>query len=253
MATQTNQCLTAPDPVNWNAAMQNMIRKKVNVMKAYRCWMNRIALSAALVLVAGSLTAAENRVRLEGQPGSKMQIDGDSTIHAWTVAGQIISGFMEFDASVTNDLSKVAKANPKVEVTVPVRSLKAQITAGKAKMESVMAQALKNDKGQNPNIKYRLLEMTLKEPPKSPTGPVKFDTKGELTVSGVTRTNSMVVTMEMVGPTNKVTGSVAMKMTDFNVKPPVLLGLLTTADDIKVSFEWLALPVAAAPKTAEAK
>ncbi len=183
------------------------------------------------------------RLRYEGQPGSTIQIDGYSTNRAGTVAGQIISGFMEYDASAINDLSKVAKANPKVEVTVPVSSLKPQITGGKAKMQGAIAQALKNDKGQNPNIKYRLLEMTLKEPPKSPTGPAQFDTKGELTVCGVTRTNSMVVTMEMVGPTNKVTGSVAMKMTDYGVKPPVLLGLLSTADDIKVSFEWLTLPV----------
>ena len=37
----------------------------------------------------------------------------------------------------------------------------------------------------------------------------------------------------------KVTGSVGMKMTDFKITPPVLLGLLTVEDDIKVSFEWM--------------
>jgi hypothetical protein len=39
-------------------------------------------------------------------------------------------------------------------------------------------------------------------------------------------------------------------MTDFKIEPPapaIGLGLIKTGDDVKLSFEWLTVPKAAAP------
>jgi len=74
-------------------------------------------------------------------------------------------------------------------------------------------------------------------------GPLQFDAVGALTVSGVTRTNTMPVTIERVDETRiKVTGTTPLKMTDFDVEPPAprILGMpvIKTGDDIKISFEW---------------
>ena len=60
------------------------------------------------------------------------------------------------------------------------------------------------------------------------------------------------VTMDRAGENKlKTTGSVKLKMTDFSIQPPVLLGILSTGDEVKILFEWLtAVPAkpADAPK-----
>jgi hypothetical protein len=67
-------------------------------------------------------------------------------------------------------------------------------------------------------------------------------------VAGVTRTNTMPVTIERVETTKlKVTGVTALKMTDFGIKPPSpdvpgLGALIKTGDDVKITFDWLTRP-----------
>ncbi len=197
-------------------------------------------LGATLFLAAGALYAAESMVRYVAQPESNLRIEGTSTLHDWTVEGAIIGGFLEADPKFADDPSVVSKVKPKVEVTIPVRSLKSDKTA----MNNVMYEAMKQK--QHPSIKYRLQGMTLREKSGAPHGRYLFDTKGELTVSGVTRTNDMVVAMEKIENNRlKFSGTNAMKMTDFGIKPPspaVALGLIKTGDDVKVSFEWVTAP-----------
>ena len=83
--------------------------------------------------------------------------------------------------------------------------------------------------------------MTLKEAPKSADAPLVFDSKGELSVAGVTNKIQMPVSMTRVDKNKlKFTGSTAVKMTSFGIQPPTLVGILSTGDDVKISFEWLA-------------
>ncbi len=83
--------------------------------------------------------------------------------------------------------------------------------------------------------------MTLKEAPKTPDTPFLFETQGELAVAGVTNKVQMPVTMTRVGKDQlKFTGSTSVKMTSFGIQPPKLIGILSTGDDVKISFEWLA-------------
>ena len=62
-------------------------------------------------------------------------------------------------------------------------------------------------------------------------------------MAGVIKTNTMAVTVERIEKTKlKVTGTTALKMTDFGIKPPapdVGLGLIKTGDDVKLTFEWV--------------
>ena len=128
-----------------------------------------VALCAALAAVAA------DSIQFESRPGSKVKLDGTSTVHDWTVESQIIKGTMEVPADFAKDPAAAAK-NTKVEVTIPVRSLK----SGKSAMNTIMWEAMKMK--EHPNIEYKLLELT----PKSggaQGASAQFDAKGALKVA----------------------------------------------------------------------
>ena len=210
--------------------------------------------AAVFAAVFAASVLAQNLVRYNGQPrGSKVRIEGTSTIHDWTVEGELVPGYLEFPDGVQIDPAqktipglKAGKLPAKVSVSIPVRSLK----SGKTTMDNVMLQALKAE--QNPKIEYQLIDLTMKEP-HAPGTPFQFEAKGTLKVAGITRTNVMLVTMDRAGENKlKTTGSINLKMTDFGMQPPVLLGILSTGDDVKIFFEWLtSLPAKPATETAK--
>lgn len=201
-------------------------------------------LFAALLILGASLAQAESSLRFEARPGSKLTIDGSSTIHDWSVETQILGGFVEFDQAYFDKLvagsgqELVGKTvQPKVEVVILTRSIK----SGKKTMDSVMHNAMKQQ--QHPKIEYKVKELTLKEAPKSAAGPYLFDSKGDLQVAGTTKPVVMTVSMEkVVDGKLKFSGKTPLKMTDFGIKPPapeIALGLIKTADDVTVSFDWV--------------
>jgi polyisoprenoid-binding protein YceI len=187
-----------------------------------------------LLALAGLLSVsaqAQNLIRYEAQPsGSKVKLQGSSTIHDWSADCAVIGGFMEVSPAFDADL-KTPTPPPKVQITIPVRQLKT--SEGKS-MDKVMYEHL--NLPEHPTIKYQLISLTPKEAS-------QFDAQGALTISGVTRTNTMPVSFERVDKTKiKVKGNTSLKMTDFGVKPPApsILGmsLIKTDDNVKLSFEW---------------
>ena len=192
----------------------------------------RILSAAVVLLLMGSLQG-QSAIRYDSQPGGKIKIDGTSTLHDWTVETRAIAGFMELDPAFDADL-KTLTTQPKVEITVPVRQLKS--TDNKPSMDKVMYAQM--GMTNHPVIKYRLLNLAPK------AGAAGFDATGELTISGVTRTNTMPVTFQRIDKTKiKVNGTTDVKMTDYKISPPVLsilgIGAIKTGDDVKLSFEWL--------------
>ena len=218
-------------------------------MKTMRTYSFRslTAILSVLALLLLPTLQAQDVARYQAQAtGSKMRIDGDSTLHTWTVESLIVGGYLELDPAFVADplKAKPGKINAKANVSVPVRQLK----SGKKGMDNVMHDALKVQ--ENPRIEYRLTELALQETPKSADEPIKCDSKGDLAVAGVTNQIVMPVTLTRVDQNKiKVTGSVPLKMSSFGIKRPGLVGL-TAKDDVKVSFEWL---TAAAEKSANAK
>lgn len=195
-----------------------------------------LSLSAALLCLAGT-ASAQNLVRFESQPGSKMRMDGTSTIHDWHAESQLIGGFVELDATLVEapDKVKPGKVAAKGETFVAVRSLKC--SSGKA-MDAVMQEAMKEK--ENPRITFKLVELTLKE---ARGAQVNFEAKGSLTVSGVTKDITFPVTMARRVDQSRVmfSGATAMKMTDFKITPPAptaAVGLIKTGDEVKLTFEW---------------
>jgi polyisoprenoid-binding protein YceI len=204
--------------------------------------MKKFCIQSLVAIVAVALTAiavAQDLTKFQARPtGSKVKIEGTSTVHDWTVEGLIIGGTMELDSKFVADPTKAqpGKVPAKVESTIPVRTIK----SGKKPMDDIMHAAMKQP--QHPRIEYRLTELTLKETPKAATGPFTFDSTGQLTVAGVTNKVSFPVTMTREGNNMKTIGTTSVKMTSFGIQPPapkVALGLITTGDDVKITFEWL--------------
>jgi polyisoprenoid-binding protein YceI len=206
----------------------------------------RHLLAAITALTIGVNAFAADLSKFEAKPGSKVKIDGTSTVHDWTVEGGIIGGVLELDSKFVADPTKAqpGKLPAKVEATIPVRSIK----SGKKAMDDIMHASMKQQ--QFPKIEYRLTELSLKETPKAAEGPYTFDSKGDLAVAGVTNKVSFPVTMTRTGNIVKTSGTTNVKMTSFGIQPPapkIALGLISTGDDVKITFEW----VTGAPEAAK--
>lgn len=210
-------------------------------MKASRISLFSKLAGLSLALALTTAAQAQEVVRYDARPGSKLKIDGTSTVHDWTVETAIIGGFIELpkgflteaDQKAPADLASV-KLTPKLEVSILVRSLK----SGKKPMDNVMHDAM-NQKD-HPRIAYALTGMTLK----SVDGEkFTFDTTGDLTVAGTKKVITMPVTMDRTSAVqSKFVGETTVKMTDFGIKPPapeLALGLIKTGDDVKITFEWI--------------
>jgi polyisoprenoid-binding protein YceI len=202
-------------------------------MKLLGSFTAKTLLASLLLLAAASVSA---QVRYQATPGSKVKIDGTSTIHDWTVEGGVIGGFIEFESDSVLDPAKptTGEVKAKVEVSFPVRTLQ----SGKKPMNEIMYETMKVK--DHSAIKYVLKEM--KAQTRKAGEPLKFDTKGDLTVAGVTKPIDMVVTLVPEGNKLKAAGSKQLKMTDFGMKPPapaVGLGFIKTGDDVTITFEWI--------------
>jgi hypothetical protein len=210
-----------------------------------------LAVALGCLLCLPTPARAQSAIRFKSSPlGSKVKIDGTSNLHDWSMTGQLISGYLELPAGVTLDPAQAAlagvtggKLNARAEVFIAVSSLQ----SGTQGMDEVMQQAMKA--ADYPRIQYHLTEMVFKEPHTAGT-PLKFDTKGDLSLAGVTNKISMPVSIESAEKSKlKVVGSIPLKMTDFNVSPPVKLGVFKTTNEVTISFEWMLNP----PKPAEPK
>jgi len=208
---------------------------------------------ALLLALSTSLRAAET-TRLDSLPGSKVRIEGTSSIHDWQTESRLIGGSLEAGAGFPTEPGqavKPGKVDAKVDVFIPVRSFKSVEKDGKPysdKMDEVMYEKLLQPTA--PRILYHLDELVLKETPKDASGPYIFDAKGSLAVAGVTNPISMPIQVTPLGGKKlKITGDTALKMTQFKIQPPapaIALGMIKTGDDVKIVFEWMVGQKAAA-------
>src|SRR6185436_80758 len=93
----------------------------------------RRAVIAMLALFAAASLPAADLTKYEPRPGSKVTIDGDSTVHKWQVQSQIIAGTMELGFDPQNPPAP-GKVQANVQSSVPVRSVK----SGKKAMDDIM-------------------------------------------------------------------------------------------------------------------
>jgi polyisoprenoid-binding protein YceI len=182
---------------------------------------------------------------------SKVAVDGDSTIHKWTVKGGIIGGIMEIEPAFQTDKSLKSVASlttkgkaPRLTVTIPITSLHSTVAVGADKMDAIMREAMREP--ENQKITYQVTEMVINGTVPESGSPVLFDTKGNLQVAGVTNLIDMQVKMERLeNDLIKFSSSKKLKMTNFKITPPSPTwagGAIKTDDDVTVTFEWVLGP-----------
>ena len=200
------------------------------------------SLSIAVVIALAAVGAfAQQPLRFSSAEGSEVRVDGDSTLHKWTVRGRQIDGTIEFQVDVPKDapasqIVDAIVANPRVaaKASVPVTTLKS--TKNDKGMDNKMYGAL-NSKN-NPKLYYELTEVGAVRR-ESPTR-FAIDTKGKLTVAGTTCVLATPMNVELTADrTIVVTAKFATQMTDFGVKPPVALGgMVKSHNKVVVTVRW---------------
>lgn len=199
--------------------------------------LTRLAVIGAMIAVSWNAMAAEP-LKYRGKPGSKMRIEGTSTIHDWWSESVMMTGRLELDPSFPVDpANSDLKPGPlpaQGSVVILARTFQCQWGAP---MNAVMLESLDADK--HPKIEFKLKELVYKEPK---DGALVFDAKGDVTVRGKTKEVAMPVQIERVDAKKlKIKGSVDVKMSDFSIPPPapkVALGAIKTGDEVKLIFEW---------------
>lgn len=214
-------------------------------MKTMKTLIRLTALGAALGFALGA--SAADMLKYKARPGGKMRIEGTSTIHDWWSESAVIGGTVELDPSFPTDPAKSdLKPGPlpaQATVGIVVRTFKCQWGAP---MDAVMQESM--DATKHPKIEYKLKELSFKE---AKDGVLIFDSKGDLTVRGKTKELAFPVRIERADAKSmKIKGEVGTKMSEFEVPSPapkVGLGLVKTADEVKLIFEWNLAQVAATP------
>jgi len=205
---------------------------------------------ALVLLLALPLRAADQMTRLFPQPGSKVSIKGSNNLHEWQIQGDIIDGFVEFGVgfpTATNQKVELGKIPSHMEGFVPVRSLHSFYKS--TPIDSVVYYAM--NEPTHPRIHFPFDELVLKKLSDPKDAPYLFDSRCHLVVAGVTNQISMPVgVLPLGGKQLKITGSTSIKMTDWGIKPPEAQdssgSKFRTANEVRVSFEWLMGPKPAA-------
>jgi polyisoprenoid-binding protein YceI len=201
----------------------------------------RFPLIGLAVIVTAAMNAnAQSRATLA--PASKMWIEGTSNVHDWKVEATTIDAQIDLDAAGL--AAPPAAMLKKVTLTIPVTALKSE----HAKMDDNIRKALKADR--NPQIVYVLDKVDA----------VSAETKdgftlraqGTLNIAGVENAvTAEIAATRMADGTIKATGTVPVKMTAYQVKPPTaMLGAIKCGDEVKVKFDFVvgARVIAAADK-----
>ena len=198
-------------------------------------------LVVSLIAIASAGAQTPDGVKLIVGPESELSFEGTSTLHSFhckttklQVSASVDPTYMEAK------LSKMNRPLRSIDVVIPVKSL----SCGNKGLEENMFKALKADKF--PEIRYTL--STYEIAGTATDDLITLQSVGTLTVAGKEKAINLIVkTNRIAGGKAIATGTQAILMTDFGIKPPVMmLGTLKTGNKIVVSFKLNVVPRAVA-------
>ena len=183
--------------------------------------------------------------------GSRVRIEGTANIHDWQVESPFIGGTLEVGSGFPLEPGQTLEPGPvqaQAEVFIQVRSLKSVEKDGRPysdKMDEIMYGSLREK--QYPRISYRSTELILKGATNiNEVLQYEFDSRGELTVAGVTNEITLSGLVMPLGERKlKVSGATSFKMTSFKIDPPApttALGMIKTGDEVRILFDWMVAP-----------
>jgi len=170
---------------------------------------------------------AQSDYTISEPKSNHMKLSGTSSLHDWDMNTNDFTGTAQFEVKKGDDQTLVGLNS--LTFSLPATSLKSD----KKGLDENAYDALKT--GKYKNIRYTLVTAKV-----TPAKEQKFliETIGNLTISGVTKE----VVMDVYCMVNKdasisCTGTEALKMSDYDVKPPSFMwGAMKTGDDITLDF-----------------
>lgn len=175
-------------------------------------------LIASIMLVGSSSITTAQTLKINAQ-SSTMTILGTTNVH----------NFQSKVTQISGDLVISGKKVQSLKVDVPVKSIK----SNEKLMDKKTFEAFDAEK--HPTITFQLIDGVVQ---KATAEDIDVVLTGNLTMAGVTKKVSINTTGKALkAGTFQFTGSVALKMTDFKMKPPTaMLGMMKVGDAITLKF-----------------
>ncbi|MCW3788322.1 YceI family protein [Plebeiibacterium sediminum] len=179
----------------------------------------RYVLGLLVIVMSISLNAQTTLMVKSSQ--SALSVSGTSTIHDWEMEVEEMKGNLL--VSNMDDLESVQKG----ELSFNVKSL----VSGQSLMNKKAYAALKESK--HPVIKGKILKIY--------SSASQYKVELELTVAGVTKAITSNFKTSIVNTTQiKVQGNFDLKLSDFDIEPPVaIMGTIKTGDAVNVKYSIL--------------
>lgn len=194
---------------------------------------------AAVFCGKTSFAQNSNDIKYTALPGSKMWIEGTSTLDDFKCTTADVNGYAEIqnpDIPIDSASADSSKDKDIVYVSILVHSL----DCGKKLMNEDMYNAMKSN--MFPSIKYELISAHIKSSPDSATGWFNLMTKGNLYIAGEHKTVDILMKVrELPDGRFRLLGSKPLSMLDFGITPPThFFGLIRAHKDLTVHFDLLA-------------
>ena len=188
----------------------------------------------SFICLGAALNAQTNDTRYVTQAGSRLWIEGTSTVDSFTCTTGQVNGYAEIINSTNMNDNSIRK--DKVEVTVPVFTL----DCGKSIMNDDMYNAMKASK--YPMIKYELVKAHIASKIDTAAGWFTIETLGYLTIAGVkNEVNIQINVQKLPDGRFRLTGKKSLSMLDFGITPPShFFGLIRAHDQLVVNFDLIA-------------
>ena len=178
----------------------------------------------------------KNGIEYRTLPGSKLWIEGTSTIIDFTCITNSIDGY----ALIKNDnLTREENGNQKFESKVIVSIVVKSLDCGNEMMNEDMYEAMKDKK--NPFILYELLNSKIVSEEEI-SGWSEIQTTGYLTIAGYKRiVNILLKVRKLPDGKYNLVGIKELSMHDFNIEPPsAFFGLIEADDKLVIKFNLIA-------------
>jgi len=176
-----------------------------------------------LLIAAVSATAQQV---LQLLPESKLWIEGNSTLHAWSATATEFT----LSGSVQPSSSPLRYEFVDALVQIPVRALK----SGKSGLDENMYQDLKAS--EHPTITFRLKQLSYGNEP-AQDGKLPILIEGWLQVAGRERLLKISASYQLTGNRLRITGQTKVQMTDFGIKPRTFMVVMKVDNTVVINFD----------------
>ncbi|NKB71172.1 MAG: hypothetical protein GKR89_29220 [Candidatus Latescibacteria bacterium] len=197
---------------------------------------NRLGIFMLLALLLGGDGAEPLQAQILYGPGqdSRLWIEGRSNINGFECGATVY----DLEASVGGDEEGNDQVAGRLAIAVD------GFACGDGRMDRDLKKALQVERF--PQIHFVFHRGQLIEPGSQGERPYKGRIWGQLTVAGVSRPIECLVEGEVLADGSvRVYGGVAVRMSDYQIKPPTRLwGLVKVRDQLTVRFDFLLRPVA---------